>query len=199
MSEAIADDLAALEALAWQRLGAAVGSHRAAFHTGTVGSLGLDGRTQLRTVVLRAVDATARRLSFHTDRRSPKFAELTDDVRMSWLFYDAPTKTQLRLLAEASLHHLDAVSAAAWAGTTLNSRRAYAGTQPPGTVLEAPGDGLPPEPAATLAETEAWQPNFVVVETRVEQLELLLLDHRGHRRAVFDYGTAPRPGRWLVP
>jgi pyridoxine/pyridoxamine 5'-phosphate oxidase len=198
------EDLEVIEQLAWDRLRDAVASHRAAFHTGTVATSGLDGSPQLRTVVLRAAERASRTLVFHTDRRSPKFLELSADPRLSWLFYDGPSRMQLRLQAVASLHGSDARADSHWAATTVDSRRAYAAEDPPGCALADPGDGLPEEAHDqrwTLAVSECGRPHFAVVLSRVSRLEVLLLHHRGHRRAAFDYDSVEpyRIARWLIP
>jgi hypothetical protein len=169
-----------------------------------VATVGLDGRPQVRTVILRAAERSNRTLAFHADRRSPKFAELSANPRLSWLLYDEPSRMQLRIEALASLHTDDARADRSWATTTLDSRRAYAAEAPPGSLLPEPGDGLSDICRGkdwTLSASERFRSNFCVVVTQVSRLEVLLLNHQGHRRAAFDYDIA-EPGRiahWLIP
>jgi pyridoxine/pyridoxamine 5'-phosphate oxidase len=184
------DDLDLVEAQAWKALVDAVPSYRAPFHVGTVATTGLDGSPEARTVVLRSADPGTRTLSFHTDRRSPKFAELSADPQLSWLLYDEPSRMQLRLQARAWLHTDDALASVHWQATSLNSRRAYAAAAAPGSPLETASDGLIVSTAEgrwSLEASEACRPHFVVVTTQVSRLEVLVLHHRGHRRAAFGY------------
>lgn len=197
------DTLDAIEAQAWAMLVAGTRSHRAPFHSGMVATTGADGPA-LRTVILRGADAEAHRLRFHTDTRSPKFAELTADPRLAWAFYDEPSRLQLRLRGQAVVHHDDAVADAQWQATPLNSRRIYHAVVAPGSVSEAATSGLPPaldDGRWTLEYSERARPNFAVVETFVTHLEALFLHHAGHRRAAFRYAADGRreDARWLVP
>ncbi len=198
------DDLDHIEAEVWTLLAAGARSHRAPFHSGVVGTITADG-PNLRTVILRGADAAARRIRFHTDTRSPKFAELSADPRLAWTFYDEPSRLQLRLWGMAILHHDDALADAQWLATPLNSRRIYHAVTAPGTSSDVPTGGLPPEldDARWTAEfSERARPCFAVIETAVTRLEALYLHHAGHRRAAFHYelesGDRLTAG-WLIP
>lgn len=197
------DTLAAIEAQVWGLLEAGTRSHRAPFHHGVVGTLGDDG-PNLRTVILRGVDAGARRLRFHTDRRSPKFAELERDPRIAWTFYDEPSRLQLRVWGRAALHHGDALAEAHWQATPLNSRRVYQVLSAPGAISADPAADLPPElddARWTAGFSERARPHFAVVVTAVTRLQALYLHHAGHRRVEFRYGPDGQReiAHWLVP
>ena len=197
------DTLDAVEALAWDMLVAGTRSHRAPFHSGMVATAAADGPA-LRTVILRGADAEAHLLRFHTDRRSPKFAELKADPRLAWAFYDEPSRLQLRLRGEAVLHTDDAIADAQWLATPLHSRRIYHAVTAPGSRSETATSGLPPElddGRWTLEYSEGARPNFVVVETVIRELEALFLHHAGHRRARFRYGADGLriAAHWLIP
>lgn len=202
-AEPAPEDLGGFERLAWQRLEAGTRSHRAPFHSGVIATVAGDG-PNLRTVILRAVDSTAHRLRFHTDRRSPKVAELAADAAVAWVFYDEPLRLQLRLWGRARLHGDDQLADAQWRATTLNSRRIYHAVAAPGSSSEGPSDGLPDALADSRwdqAFSEQARPNFVVVETCITRLDALSLNHAGHRRAEFRYDADGRPSaaRWLLP
>lgn len=204
------DDLDALEARAWAELAAGTRSHRAAFHAGTVATQDADGPSA-RVVILRAVDADARRLVFHTDRRSPKVVALAADPRIGWSFYDAAGRLQLRLHGHARLHFDDAFADARWAASRPASRRAYLTTAAPGSRLPQPGDGLPPEVppedghGRATADDGPWvapaRAAFAVVETLIERLDVLVLHHGGHRRARYGYAAdgSRHTAAWVVP
>jgi pyridoxamine 5'-phosphate oxidase len=187
------DDLAGSLAYALQLLARGVADRRAAFHTPSVATLGLDGAPQLRTVVLRGFDLEQRQLRFHTDRRSTKIEEITANPRGAMLFYDTGQKIQLRVLCHFSLPR-DAGWQTAWDATAPMSRECYQVDLPPGTPIENPGLAHF-DPVAT----DDGAINFQPVLAQIETIEWLYLAARGHRRAHFDLrGDAPIM-QWLVP
>jgi pyridoxamine 5'-phosphate oxidase len=187
------DDLAASLDYSWQLLARGVADRRAAFHTPSVATLGLDGTPRVRTVVLRGCDLDLRHLRFHTDRRSTKIAEIAANPMGAMLFYDAGQKIQLRLSCHFSLSP-STVWQKAWEATAPMSRECYQVDQPPGTPIERP------DLARFDAEaTEDGAQNFQPILARIETIEWLYLAARGHRRAFFDLrGDAPQM-QWLVP
>src|SRR3546814_5778047 len=86
----------------------------------------------LRTVVLRKVDSEARELWFYTDLRSRKIGEIQDDPRIALLFHSLSDDTQLRVQAEATIHHSDALAEAAWRALKPRQRRDYLVSGPRG-------------------------------------------------------------------
>ena len=67
-------------------------------------TVGLDGRPQVRTVVLRRFDRVGRLLDVHTDIRSAKHAELRAHADAALHGWDAEARVQLRVAGKASLH-----------------------------------------------------------------------------------------------
>ncbi|MFM7416578.1 MAG: pyridoxamine 5'-phosphate oxidase family protein, partial [Alphaproteobacteria bacterium] len=111
---AFADDIMASLQEAFRLLADAVPNRRSPLHTPTIASLDDTGAPSLRTVVLRGFDADARRLRFHTDRRSDKARGIARDPRVMMHFYDAALHIQMRVAGRATLHLDDAVADAAW-------------------------------------------------------------------------------------
>lgn len=130
-----------------------------------------------RTVVLRAFDPMHRVAWFHTDRRSPKFGELTADPRVCLLWYDPDARLQVRMPATAILHTGDAEARAAWQSLAETSKRDYAALTGPGGDLTA-DDGE--DPAAA-------ERHFVAVACQFDSLDLLELHVTGHRRALLTW------------
>lgn len=196
--------LDAIDAESWALIEAGGASFRAPFHSGQIASIGPDG-PNVRTVILRGADATARRIWCHTDVRSPKFAEITADSRVAWTLYDEGSRLQFRAWGRAVLHHDDAVADARWAATVLNSRRVYQVVAAPGTTSPEPTTGAPPEldddTRWTIDFSERGRAHFAAVETIVTRLEALYLHHAGHRRASFRYDSAGQrvSADWLIP
>lgn len=187
----------------WRRLAAAAVNARDEWHLPVIASIGLDGRPEARTVVLRSVDPVARTLSFHTDRRSPKVREIERSGRLAWAFYERTTKTQVRASGVTTVHATDELADAAWARTTLSSRRCYLAPHAPTKTLEDWHPNLPDglHAARPDAETsEEGRDNFALVRTRIDRLERLELHHDGHLRAAWDWGVdGAAQARWLAP
>ncbi|HEY9538329.1 MAG TPA: pyridoxamine 5'-phosphate oxidase family protein [Kiloniellaceae bacterium] len=157
----------------------------------------------LRTVVLRKVDSEARELWFYTDLRSRKIGEIQDDPRIALLFHSLSDDTQLRVQAEATIHHSDALAEAAWRALKPRQRRDYLVSGPRGLPWAWATSGLPAafenrDPSVT--ESEAGRLNFAVVVCRMRQMDWLFLTPYGHRRASFAWTAEGRlQTSWLVP
>jgi hypothetical protein len=189
------NDLDAAYEEAWRLLDDGVTNAKASFHLPAVATIGADGAPRVRTVVLRQADRTAPFLQFHTDRRSPKVAEIGADPRVSLHFYDRDAKVQLRVRAHAAVHGEDAVARAAWDRTRSFSRVCYRIDPGPGTPLHAPDGYAEPEPE----DPEVGFETFRVVRAQVREIEWLYLAGQGHRRALFRLNGGGREARWLTP
>ncbi|MGL4242793.1 MAG: pyridoxamine 5'-phosphate oxidase family protein [Beijerinckiaceae bacterium] len=191
------DDLDGTLAEAWRLLGRGVADRRSPFHHPAVATIGLDGRPQVRTVILRGCDVAGRTLRFHTDRRSAKVAEIATQSRVAMHFYDPGHKIQLRVSGEAAAHRDDIIADAAWAGSRLFSRQCYGIAPGPGVAIEAgPAFALPD---VTEDATADGRGNFVAVTLAIDELEWLYLAAAGHRRARFTWDTGAFSATWLVP
>jgi pyridoxamine 5'-phosphate oxidase len=187
-----AGDLDATLSEALRLLARGVADRRHGFHTPTLASIGLDGAPQARTVVLRAFDASARSLRFHTDARSAKVAELAAEPRASLHFYDSGAQVQIRAAGHVTLHAADALADSAWAGSREMSRMCYGIEPGPGTPIPAP-PAAPRDPAS-------GRPVFRAALLHVRRLEWLWLAAAGHQRALFTWDEAGTPAStWLVP
>jgi pyridoxamine 5'-phosphate oxidase len=205
MSGAPAPDAAFYDSLdgafdeAWRRLGRAVVDRRSAMRTVQLASVGLDGGARVRTVVLRGADREMRRLRVHTDRRSPKVAEIERDPRVELCAYDPGAKIQIRARGAMTLHRGDAMALDAWAATQPFSRVCYRAAHGPGAPLTDPAEGDPDDAAKDPADADAGFETFTVLALTVDRLDWLYLAARGHRRAVFDWEDGAWRGRWAAP
>ena len=190
------DDRDASLAELWRLLaeGAALG--RSGFHLPALATLGADGAPRLRTVVLREADPAAGTLRFHCDRRSDKAAEIAANPACALMAYDAAAKVQIRVEGRAALHTDDAVAEAAWAGSRAMSRVCYGVDPAPGTPLTEGGAYAMPDEDP---DSRIGRENFCAVVVRVMHLDLLYLDRRGHRRAVFSREGEGWSERWVAP
>jgi pyridoxamine 5'-phosphate oxidase len=179
---------------AWGLLAQGVTSRKHGFHFAAVATVGISGAPRIRTVILRAADAAAGTLRFHTDVRSQKCKDLAANPHVALVFYDEVSKTQVRVEGVASLHLDDDLADSSWKASQAMSRLTY-GTMPePGLVIET-GDGfsLP----APQTDVEWARPHFAAVLIRVRTLQWLYLKEGGQRCAVFDLESGVR--NWTVP
>lgn len=190
------DDLDGFRTEGWRRLAVGAQDRRGPFHTPALATVDQAGRPRLRTVVLRGADPEAGTLRFHCDARSDKAREIGAGSGAALHVYDAGAKLQLRAEGSARLHRGDALAETAWTGAQAMSRVCYGIDPAPGTRLPA-GDAytLPGE----TPEAEIGRENFCAVVVQVARLDLLYLDRRGHRRAVFARDGDGWTGGWVAP
>jgi pyridoxamine 5'-phosphate oxidase len=192
-------NLSELERDCWNRLVTGAVKSRTPFHTPSIATLH-QGEVSLRTVVLRKTLPTERELRFHTDVRSPKWQELSQNPSISALFYDAVDRIQLRIKGKAVLHHMNEITAEAWQMTSLSSRKCYLTLFSPSSISEESISGLTDDiehENFTLAESESGYSNFGIVSIHVQSIDWLWLNHAGHRRAFFDYEKGV--DSWMIP
>ena len=195
--------LGAVLAECWHLLADGPAQRQHDFHTPALATAHSGLGCTLRTVVLRRVDAAVRELSFYTDLRSHKIGEIEQDPRIALLFHSVSEDTQIRIQAEASIHHRDALAEAAWLALKPRQRRDYLVSGPPGLPWAWATSGLPAalesrEPSPE--ESEAGRLNFAVVVCRVRQMDWLFLTPYGHRRANFAWDAqGGLQTSWLVP
>jgi hypothetical protein len=176
----------------WSRLAAAGERPDHPFRTAALATLGTDGVATARTVVVRVVRPDAAEITFHTDRRSDKFAELRAEPRCAMLFWDAGDKVQVRLRARAALHTHDAVADALWAMMPPPARAMYASSLVPGMPLPAPSLASPPVAGDGRA-------HFAAVRCVVESIDWLYLHPVAHRRARFDLRDGAAASGFVAP
>jgi pyridoxamine 5'-phosphate oxidase len=186
-------DLDAIEARIWAELERAVRSRFGTpgglhpWRRAALATIDADGAPQVRSVVLRDLQADARELVVYADARSAKVAQLRHDSRGQLLCWSEALGWQLRLQVriEAETSGLDVT--ARWARIRHSpAAHDYLSPLPPGTALGA---------VATPPATDHPRESFAVLTARVEAIDWLELHARGHRRARFDGQGAV----WLVP
>lgn len=156
-----------------------------AFRTGGLATVA-HGHPEVRTVVLRRAEPRRRTLWFHTDRRSAKVAQLRDDPRVSWLFWDPLRRIQLRCRGRARLTTTEAECGAHWDSLHPGARREYEHATAPGEPLSTPG--------AIDESPESARNAFLPICCTVDQIDWLRLDRVGHQRALLEWTG----GRWTI-
>jgi pyridoxamine 5'-phosphate oxidase len=175
---AIADEI-------WKQLAAAVTDRAHAWRTPVLATT--DGSmADARTVILRDVDAGARRLLFYTDQRSAKVAQLLSHPRATLLMWSPALQWQLRCRVQLGLEDDGLAVSSRWAHVKLSpAAQDYLSPLPPGAVLHQ---------AAPTHDAVA-RTHFCVVVAHVMAIDWLELHAEGHRRARFDGDQAC----WLQP
>lgn len=196
------DDLDRLWELVWERLLASPHDRADPFRLPAVGTMSRERGPAVRTVVLRAVDRHERALICHTDRRSPKIAELASDARLAWHFWDPAHQVQLRFNSTAAIHTDDRFAESCWQACPLGSRLGYLRTNNPGAPLPHASSGLPAAvEGRTLSaeELEAGRTHFAVIRAIVHHLDFYQIGEGGQRRAHFSVGADGRSQNWCSP
>jgi pyridoxamine 5'-phosphate oxidase len=195
-------DLADIEKDCWIRMLNGSLKSKDTMHNPVVANIE-NGIVSMRTVVLRNVDTKNKTILLHTDIRSGKWKGLKKNNTLSWLFYDAQSRFQIRVGGIAKLHHNDSIADEAWGRSSANSRKIYLGDEAPSEISDIPTSGLDAKfefNNPTVEETEIGRKNFGVVVTKVNWVNWLWLSSTGHRRAKFKYDSELNlKGSWLVP
>lgn len=176
----------------WRRVAGtlerAAESSRHPLHVFTVASVDGDGAPHARTVVLRRFDRERREIWFHTDVRSPKVSQFVHDARVALHWYSVTDRLQIRVAAQATLHHEDEVAHAAWMAAAPMSRACYTAAVPPGTRVPE----FDAAPSAPHPDDHRGLASFVAVRCRFTRLELLALHASGHERVMLGFhGSRP--------
>lgn len=174
-------------------LSEAASSRHSPMHTPVVSTN--DG--DMRIMVLRAFNAQAKTLRFHTDLRSPKVARIGEGSSVGVLFYDREKKVQIRCRGTGRIEHDTSLAQTAWEESTPFARRCYLGSAP-GELRDAPSSGLPKEIEGLQPSEDDLipaRPNFAVLSVKIESMDWYHLSNDGHRRALFEGDRS----QWLTP
>ncbi|HET9823416.1 MAG TPA: pyridoxamine 5'-phosphate oxidase family protein [Burkholderiaceae bacterium] len=183
MAPARLESLPLIEAACWQELGAAANDRLHEWRIMALATLG-DGEPELRSVVLREVDAPARRLVFFTDSRSPKVPQLQAQSRATLLLWSQRLSWQLRLRVHCRVQTDGLEVSSRWARLKLSpAAQDYLSPLQPGTPIER------------WELDRASREHFAVVGAVVVAMDWLELHADGHRRARFGAEGAT----WLAP
>jgi hypothetical protein len=147
-----------------------------------------DVRQTIDLAAAEAAIATPLGVGCHTDLRSEKVSDTQANPRAAWCFYSAKHRLQVRMTGPVVLHKNDVLADAAWAGSSVSSRRCYLAQRPPGAACDQPSSNLPSEfeqRNPTAEESEAGRQNFAVFWCDVDRVDILKLDADGHRRGLW--------------
>ena len=146
-----------------------------------------------RTVVLRETARDDREVRLFTDARSAKVAQIGRHPQGTLLLWSKRLSWQLRLRVTLRVDTDGLAVASRWAKLRLSpAAQDYLAPQAPGSPTgDLQATPLPhAEPRSAVERV-----HFALVCARVDSIDWLELDARGHRRAVFEGGQA----RWVTP
>jgi hypothetical protein len=176
----------------WKELGRASLDRHHEWRTPVLASADADGLPDARTVVLRQVDAGAGLLTFYTDSRSPKVAQLQAQASAMLVFWSARLSWQLRVRVACSVTTSGPEVDTLWQGVKQSAAAGdYLSPLPPGAVLPLGGGTAD----AAEAIVPASMHSFALLRAQVLQMDWLELSRDGHRRAQLSAKTWD----WLTP
>ena len=182
----------------WKQLSDAVKDARHDYHLFTLSTV-KDEHPELRTVVLRQVEEKEKIISFHTDKRSPKYYHLLKNNNISALFYDSSRRIQLRIKGTASDEKNNSILKKLWEKMNKDSRQCYQGEIAPSHPL---GEGVlvnKISPNDQYIDTELLGfENFSRIVISISEIEILMLHHHGHRRLKCDIRQNAPSYTWIA-
>lgn len=168
----------------WTELQRATVDRHHEWRTPVLATTDRDGLPQARTVVLRAADANTSQLTFFTDSRSPKVAELQATPAAAFVFWSQRLNWQLRVRVVTQVHTEGSAVDMAWARVSQSAAAGdYLAPQAPGSTLDA------------ITEQAPGTHHLAVVAAHIEHIDWLALAREGHRRARLTQDALV----WLVP
>jgi len=174
----------------WKELGRASLDRHHEWRTPVLACADADGLPDARTVVLRQVDAVVGQLTFYTDSRSPKVAQLQAQASAVLVFWSARLSWQLRVRVACTVITSGPEVEALWQGVSQSAAAGdYLSPRPPGAML-SPGSGT-----ADTANANAPAHSFALLRAQVLQMDWLELSRDGHRRAQLGANTWD----WITP
>ena len=183
----------------WQNLTAGAGPGQSPFTMWQLASNGADGVPQLRTIVLRGADEQRNTLTFHTDMRSAKVAELRADPRLSMLAVDLVNLKQIRLEGRAEICTDDNERKAIWNSARPHTLILYQAALPPGTPLESPLPTGMQRPAEDNPGHRSGFDNFCVIHVTLSKIDYLDISADGHQRTLFNRQEGAWHGLRVAP
>lgn len=158
------------------------------FHFFTFGTVGLERTPRLRTVVLRDVTENLN-LVFYTDQRSKKVLHMTENNRVSLLFYNQEKLLQLKIEGLAKVQSDEGTLKKHWATVPAKNRRDYTKTVAPGSTISQP------EAIEHLTDKNF----FCLVEVEPFKIEYLKIQAPDHLRIRFSREGELWKSDYLVP
>ena len=195
-------DLSSIFGWVWGELARGVTEPKHPFRFPVVSTSSNEFGANSRIVVLRRAELETHSLEFYTDLRSDKIAELREDPRLQWVFWDPVHQIQLRLRSTVTIHSKDALADDRWSHCSIGSRVIFLTEWASGTAIEGRGDEPPPLwPGRIIsqAESERGRPCFAVVRCVLNYVDFYEIAAEGQRRAWFEVANEHWTQGWMSP
>ncbi|MBT8206507.1 MAG: pyridoxamine 5'-phosphate oxidase family protein [Eudoraea sp.] len=158
------------------------------FHYFTLGTVGLERISRLRTVVLRGIEDD-NTLIFYTDARSKKTIHILENNMVGLLFFHPEKLLQVRIEGLAFIHKDEQTLKKYWNKIHAKARKEYSTAAAPGTAMEHP-DQL---------EYLNEENHFCIISVVPYRIEYLKLQAPNHIRVLFSREEDLWTSEYLVP
>jgi hypothetical protein len=185
---------------AWGLLGRGGADAKHPFHYPVLATFNAQN-VQQRTVVLRDTRRPEGYLIAYSDIRTQKIADLRENGKANWLFYDHGNKEQIRAKGDMIIHHQDEVAQDKWEQIPPKARGDYIGPLKPGTERDTYEANLPEDflEEPSHKNTEQGFENFCVLLSKIQVMDYLKLMKGGHLRTRFSRENDVWRKRWVAP
>ena len=173
----------------------AIENRRSLFHTPVLSTFS-DSKINSRVIVLRAFDPEKRILRIHSDSRSRKIKDVSENSDATLLGYDPGLKIQLKLHGSIDTHYQDNIADLAWRDSQEMSKVCYSISESPGKEIDDPGKY---DVDSENINIDEGYKNFAVINFHFNSLEFLYLRSSGHRRSIHLWETEELRSNWMVP
>ncbi len=173
----------------------AVENRRSLFHTPVLSTFS-DSKINSRVIVLRAFDPEKRILRIHSDSRSRKIKDVSENSDATLLGYDPGLKIQLKLHGSIDTHYQDNIADLAWRDSQEMSKVCYSISESPGKEIDDPGKY---DVDSENINIDEGYKNFAVINFHFNSLEFLYLMSSGHRRSIHVWEAEELRSNWMVP
>lgn len=175
----------------FQDLERAIGERKNPFRFCYLATTEVDNVPAQRMVVFRGFLPSREMLVF-TDYRSPKLQEIKLQNQVSLLFYHPERQVQLRIKAEATIHHQDTICLTEWKKLSEYNKKHYQTDLSPGS------DILNPEEELTY-NSEFGSNFFSILALKPIKVDVLQLSRMGHKRVVAHFENGEWVGNRVMP
>ena len=182
----------------WDCLIAATCEGQRPFKAMQAATIGLDGAPNVRTVELRRVSEPENLITFHTDVRSPKVAELRREPKITLVGVETDRNRQIRVFGKSRILRDGAARLDAWESSSDRTLILYRTLLAPGTPICQPRDAFGEDCGAQ--PSDEGLAHFCVVEVspfRIDWLDLSAVD--GPERVLFIRNGSIWEHSWIAP
>ena len=173
----------------------AIENRRNLFHTPVLSTFS-DSKINSRVIVLRGFDPKKRALRIHTDSRSRKIKDISENSDATLLGYDPGLKIQLKLHGSIDTNYQDKIADLAWRDSQEMAKVCYSVSESPGKKIDDPRNY--DVDSENININEGYK-NFAVINFHFNSLEFLYLMSSGHRRSIHVWEAEELISNWIVP